>query len=72
MKQQYTTLLPLNGIKGGRKTSCLACQQQRSKKQKKRLTSPTFDILQKENQPERISQFSDLFKTTPNLLDITR
>ena len=26
-KQQYTTLHPLNGIKGGRKTSCMAYQQ---------------------------------------------
>ena len=29
-KQQYTTLLPLNGIKGGRKTSCMACQQNKT------------------------------------------
>ena len=26
-KQQYTSLLPFNGIKGGRKTSCMACQK---------------------------------------------
>ena len=32
MKQQYTTLLPLNGIKGGRKTTCMACQQKKPKK----------------------------------------
>ena len=25
--QQYTSQLPFNGIKGGRKTSCMACQQ---------------------------------------------
>ena len=28
-KQQYTSLLPLDGIKGGRKTSCMACQQKK-------------------------------------------
>ena len=28
-KQQYTSLLPFNGIKGDRKTSCMACQQQK-------------------------------------------
>ena len=28
-KQQYTPLLPLNGIEGGRKTSCMACQQKK-------------------------------------------
>ena len=32
MKQQDTTLLPFNGIKGGRKTSCMACQQKNSYK----------------------------------------
>ena len=26
-KQQYTTIFPLNGTTGGRKTSCMACQQ---------------------------------------------
>ena len=34
-KQQYTPLLPFNGIKGGRKTSCMACQQKKKKKKKK-------------------------------------
>ena len=29
-KQQYTPLLPLNGIEGGRKTSCMACQKKKS------------------------------------------
>jgi len=28
-KQQYTPLLPLNGIEGGRKTSCMACQKKK-------------------------------------------
>ena len=28
-KQQYTPLLPFNGIEGGRKTSCMACQQKK-------------------------------------------
>ena len=28
-KQQYTTLLPLNGIKCGRKTSCMGCQHKK-------------------------------------------
>ena len=31
MKQQYTSLLPFNGIKGGRKTSCITCQQKKKK-----------------------------------------
>ena len=34
MKQQYTPLLPLNGIEGGRKTSCMACQKKKKKKKK--------------------------------------
>ena len=34
MKQQYTPLLPLNGIKGGRKTSCMACQQKKKKERR--------------------------------------
>ena len=29
-KQQYTTLLPLNGVKGGRKTSYMACTQKKN------------------------------------------
>ena len=30
-KQQYTSLFQFNGTKGGRKTSCMACQQKKPK-----------------------------------------
>ena len=30
MQQEYTTLFPLNGIMGGRKTSCMACPKKDS------------------------------------------
>ena len=34
-KQQFTPLLPFNGIKGGRKTSCMACQKKKKKRREK-------------------------------------
>ena len=60
MKQQYITLLSLNGIKGGRKTSYMACQQKNSivltifvKVQSSKQTFLNFLILGKSRLPPK-------------------